>query len=329
MTIWEKKRQKSGLTKADVAKELGLSYVRYSAIEKGDVKMPSNLINKFNELINRGAENKLANMQNTIAADKFWEEMKKQNEFGVYVIRDKMKEFNIVNMQQLANLLGYHSCGTIYNYLQDRMTAGDEFKKRVYNFFSDENNIQIPVKIDRKRKKGQYNRQALREINVELDKYYDETDFKDILHKNNLTCVGIADYVGVHNSTISTMVNKKRKPGYDIIEKVKEYIDKYAKTTTVDRNVKLPEVELPEVKFPEIPNYEPAVEVCDLVKDTPTVEQKAEPVGVIRRYTCELNEITELLKEYNEKIKELEIRKKVCTEVLDAISQLTSGFLEE
>lgn len=315
MTIWEKKRQKSGLTKADVANELGLSYVRYTAIEKGDIKMPSNLINKFNELINRGAENKFANMQNTIEADKFWEEIKQQNEDGTYKLRDKMKEFNIANMKQLTNLLGYNSCGTIYNYLQDRMTAGDEFKKRIYNFFNDENNIQIPQKANKKRKKGQYNRQALREINVELDKYYEETDFKDILHKNNLTCVGIADYVGVHNSTISTMVNKKRKPGYDIIEKVKEYLDKYTKPVVVDRTV----------EFPETPSYEPAVEVSDLV---PSCEKTFEPtkvngLSVIQRYSNELNEISQQLKEYNSIIKELETRRRICIEVLDAINELT------
>ena len=39
---------------ADMAKELGVEYNKYKAIERGEIKMPSKLMDKFNEIINRG-----------------------------------------------------------------------------------------------------------------------------------------------------------------------------------------------------------------------------------------------------------------------------------
>ena len=53
-TIRRKKRAQSGLTRADMAKELGVEYNKYKAMERGEIKMPSKLMDKFNEIINKG-----------------------------------------------------------------------------------------------------------------------------------------------------------------------------------------------------------------------------------------------------------------------------------
>ena len=145
MTYYEKKRKKSGLSKSDMAIELGLTYARYVSIEKGDVKMPSKLIDKFNEIVNRGKENELTYVENNTKANEFWEEVKQLRKDGKYVLYTKMEEYNIKTVKQLVSLLGYKSAGSIWNYLQGRNEAGDEFKKRLYNFFHDETNIQIPT----------------------------------------------------------------------------------------------------------------------------------------------------------------------------------------
>lgn len=224
MNYYLKKRLQSGLSKNDMANELGLSYIRYSAIERGDVKMPTSLIDKFNEIINRGKENEIAKTESEIKADKFWQEVSQLKENHTYVLHDKMKEFNIENLQQLVNLLGYKSVGTIYNYLEGRNPVGSEFKKRLYNFFSDELNVQIPIKVIGKTISGH---KRLREpaINKSLDKYYEQTDFKKLLIRYNITNRDIAKATSVHDSTISTMVRKKIKPSYKIIQKVKDYLD--------------------------------------------------------------------------------------------------------
>ena len=289
----------SGLSKMDMANELGLSYVRYSAIEKGDIKMPSNLMDKFNEIINRGKQNEITNVENNINADRFWEEVKQKKEDGTYVIQDKMKEFNIPNMPALVKLMGYKSPGTVYNYLQDRVPAGIEFKKRLYNFFNDESNIQIPVK----KKKQKHN--VIVKHDPELDAYWENTDFTALAKQFNVYKTDVAKAVGVHNSTICNMFNRKNKPGYNTLALVKEYFERLARTAPVE--------------IQKTPSFEPAIEVNDLVPQTKEDFEPApvrEPVGVVRKYTCELEEI-------EREIKELEVRRRICIEVLDAINELT------
>lgn len=228
MNYYLKKRLQSNLTKTDMANELGLDYLRYSAIERGDVKMPTNLIEKFNEIINRGKENEIAKTENEIKADEFWQEVSQLKEDHIYVLHDKIKEFNIANFQQLVYLLGYKSAGTIYNYLEGRNPAGSEFKKRLYNFFSDEKNIQIPTEKTKTVKSVVPKTQKVKEraINQKLDKYYEKTDFKKIMKENKITNVEIASAIGVHNSTIANMTSKKYKPSYKIIQGIKDYLDK-------------------------------------------------------------------------------------------------------
>ena len=47
-TYYKKKRKKAGLAPSDMAKELGINYKKYNLRENGVVKMPKNLIDKFN-----------------------------------------------------------------------------------------------------------------------------------------------------------------------------------------------------------------------------------------------------------------------------------------
>lgn len=318
MTLWKKRRQASGLSKNDMANELGLNYKYYNAIEKGDVKMPSNLIDKFNEIINRGKQNELKNAENNVKADEFWNEVKQKKADGKYVLTDKMHDFNIPNMNELVKLLGYRSSGTVWNYLQGRNPAGDEFKKRLYNFFSNELNIQIPTKVVGKTETGK-KRKREPIINKRLDKYYEKTDFKKILKDNKITNVQIAKAIGVHNSTVSNMTCKKFKPSYKVIENVKKYLDNILAQPIVDEPL----------IYPEIPTIEmPKLEPKELVPNYFEEEKKKETTAnnVVDRYTNELDEIEDVIAMYREKIKDLEIRKKICVEVLSAIKELNSIY---
>lgn len=308
MTIWKKKRQASGLSKMDMADELGLNYGKYIAIEKGDIKMPSKLIDKFNEIINRGNENKIKSIENNIKADEFWNEVKQKRENGTYVLIGKMEEFNIPNMPTLCKLLDYKSTGTIYNYLVGRNEPSDEFKKRLYTFFNDETNIQIPTKKKEIIKNIKENK-----MDKDLDDFYN-SDLKKLLKENKITCVEIANYIGVHNSTICNLVNKKYKPGYDIISKTKEYIDSRINGTIIAKRDVKPQIDV---------WFEEPMKMEDLVVDgNEKVEEEKTKESVIARYTKELDEINELIEFYNNKIKDLEIRKKVCVEVLNVIDEL-------
>lgn len=224
MNYYLKKRVQSGFTKSDMANELGIDYNRYVAIEKGSVKMPLNLIDKFNEVINKGKENEITKIENNIKADEFWQKVKQKNSQGKYILTEKMHEFNIATMQQLVDLLGYKSAGTIWNYLQDRSPAGEEFKKRLYNFFNNELNIQIPNE-NNIRKNVEKKRVRIVPVDKKLDKYYEKTDFKKIMKQFGLNNKSIAKTIGVHDSVISRMTSKTNKPGYKTLQKVKNYLD--------------------------------------------------------------------------------------------------------
>lgn len=226
MNYYLKKRLQNNIKRSDMAKMLGVNYNFYYAIEKGSVKMPLNLIDKFNEIINRGKENEIIGAESTAKANEFWKEVSQKDDTGHWVLVNKMHEFNIKNFDELVALLGYKSVGTIYNYLQGRNPVGDEFKKRLYNFFSDETNIQIP-KPEPKRNKSYKIGNMPRRANPELDEYYKNTDFKKIMRENYITNVDIANAVGVHNSTISNATCKKYKPSYNIIQKIKDYLDEH------------------------------------------------------------------------------------------------------
>ena len=300
-----KKRMKSGLSKTDVAKELGISYRRYNLIEGGDVKMPSNLIDKFNEIINRGKENKIISLENGRDADKMWEELSAKNELGVAKIYEKLDEFNIPNVKTLAQLIGYKSAGTIYNYLLKPESANDEFKKKLYLFFSNELNIQEPyVKSVRSIKGGYHSSSRV----PELVEYYNETNFKELLKAFNMTNKELAIAVNISTGVISRLVNKKSMPSDRVLVSIKKFFENKE----------------------EIEN-DNAIKTTMVVDTQDTYICEKEP-SVVKKYKDELNEVndmidyyTKLIATYEQEITHLAQRKEICTEILGVIDSLRNG----
>lgn len=239
MTLYQKKRVQNNIKRVDMARMLGLDYNFYCAIEKGEIKMPMNLIDKFSEIINRGKVNEIDEINNKLEADKFWEEMSTKDETGRFELVNKMHDFNINNYKKLVEVLGYKSVGTIYNYLEGRNPVGDEFKKRLYNFFSDETNIQIPEKSAKVKRATYKIVNESKEANPKLDRYYEKTNFRKIMSANNITNVDIAKAIGYHNSTVCNMTCKKRKPSYNVIQAVKSYLDEALKKDDAVEEVKI------------------------------------------------------------------------------------------
>lgn len=315
-TYYKRKRIKSGMSKSDISNELGIDYVKYNAIENGDVKMPSKLMDKFNEIINKGNENVIIKGENKIKADEFWNEMMKNGSNGKRKIYNKMEEFNIPSISELTKLLGYKSTGTLHGYMSGSLKPGDEFKKRIYNFFNDELNIQIPHKKI-KNKKYSSNEEN------DLFKYYEETDFKKLMDDYKLANKDIANATGISCSVISRMVSKSNRPGRETLEKVKEFFDNISslKEEKIEAN-KIKETNIKEEQNDCIEqNY---TDITDFVQEPITNENNTKETesSVAKRYETELSEIDEVISIYNDKIKELEIRKKVCEEVLKVIDEI-------
>ena len=89
-TIWRKKRAQSGMTRADMAKELGVEYNKYKAMERGEINMPSKLMDKFNEIVNRGKGiHKLEQLDNQASIDAFWYDVTRK-ENGQYKLMEEI-----------------------------------------------------------------------------------------------------------------------------------------------------------------------------------------------------------------------------------------------
>ena len=129
-TYYKKKRRKVGLAPSDMAKELGIDCKKYSLIENGVVKMPKNLINKFNEIVNKGKnEHTLERLHNEQIVTDFWNEMKTKTD-GTYNLKKKMAEFNIDTFRELAKLIGV-SNSNISHYLHADWEAPYDFKNTI------------------------------------------------------------------------------------------------------------------------------------------------------------------------------------------------------
>lgn len=144
-TKYQTKRYEMGLSKEKMANLLGLSYVKYDSIEKGEVKMPLNLIDKFNEILKRGRFlNKLEESNDRKLIEDWFASMVEIKN-GEPVIKEKMREFNISTYSALAKLLGYTSSSTLVNNInQPNKMNTPNLRARLYYFFQDEVNIQKP-----------------------------------------------------------------------------------------------------------------------------------------------------------------------------------------
>lgn len=299
-TYYKRKRKKAGLAKSDMAKELGIDCKKYNLIENGVVKMPKNLIDKFNEIVSKGKnEHMLNRLDSERVVNEFWEEMttKVNNQ---YKLKEKMKEFNIVTFGELAKLLGV-SYSNLSHYLTGHSKTGYDFKNKLYLFFQDELNIQAPKKNNVKGKSSQGSNKQCHD--PELLEWFEKTDLKALVLKHGLKYEQIAKDTGMHVSCVSRNIRKDRNmvPSTKTLTSLKEYFDKL-ENVEEDKNVS--------IAFEEF--------VSEAIEETENVEKETHE-DIINRYQKELNDIEDLILIYEEKLREFHTRKRVCEEVLNVV----------
>lgn len=299
-TYYKRKRKKAGLAKSDMAKELGIDYKKYNLIENGVVKMPKNLIDKFNEIVSKGKnEHMLNRLDSERVVNEFWEEMttKVNNQ---YKLKEKMKEFNITTFGELAKLLGV-SYSNLSHYLTGHTKTGYDFKNKLYLFFQDELNIQVPKKNNVKGKGPQGSNKQCHD--PELLEWFEKTDLKALVAKHGLKYEQIAKDTGMHVSCVSRNIRKDRNmvPSTKTLTSLKEYFDKL-ENAEEEKNVS--------IAFEEF--------VPETIEETETVEKETEE-NIIEQYQKELNDIEDLIFIYEEKLRDFHIRKRVCEEVLSVV----------
>lgn len=318
-TYYKKKRRKAGLAPSDMAKELGVDCKKYSLIENGVVKMPKNLINKFNEIVNKGKnEHTLERLNNEQVVNDFWNEMKIKVD-GQYNLKRKMKEFNIDTFRELSKLVGV-SNSNISHYLSADWEAPYDFKNTIYLFFQDELNIQVPKKKANGPLKGKPgNNQVGRACkDPVLVDWYKTTDLIKLANENNVTYEDISIGSGINLSSVSRAMRKSTNtPSYNTLKCLKEYFDKFQTNPTIfdDEWTKQP---CETTDFNEF--VESELEKCD---EEPTEHiEKCDEEDIKRRYQQEIEENNVIIETYQDIINNLLNRNRVCEEVLKVIDEL-------
>jgi transcriptional regulator with XRE-family HTH domain len=137
-TYYKNKRNKAGLSQSDMAKELGISCVKYEQIERGEIKMPKRLIDKFNEIISRGNNiHSLEKLEHEREVNDYIDWLSKNDHLKL-----EMDRFNISTRNELGQLLGYKGGSIISKLFSGKFADAYDLKNKIYLFFHDELNMQ-------------------------------------------------------------------------------------------------------------------------------------------------------------------------------------------
>lgn len=134
MNIWEKMRRKKGLTRVEIAKEMGISEEKVKEVEKNMRTMPKNEIDKYIKSIH--------NMSNgerelKIAEAKSW--------YEITDFKSLMKEFGFTNQNEVAKAIGVDpsSISVWFNKKDGDHKIGTNGLLKLYYFFNNEFNKKI------------------------------------------------------------------------------------------------------------------------------------------------------------------------------------------
>lgn len=317
-TYYKNKRNKVGLSQSDMARELGIPCVKYEQIERGEIKMPKKLIDKFNEIITRG---------NNIHSLEKLEHEREVNEYIDWLIKDdhlklEMNMFNISTRNELGQLLGYKD-GTILSKLFSGKYANGycyDLKNKIYLFFHDELNMQ-PKKLNKQISNKQ------KSITSKLKKYCETY---------GLTQSELSKQMCMSLPTINRLLKETRIMGnstlskIDIFLKNKGFNNDCVESTVEEKSV--PQAmflgptpnEDTNMLFPELPSDDSNVTVIDF--DLNSSKKTTDVTIPDETDSKELYSIKKIYNENHEKIQKLteEINKLVQREavLLDILKEI-------
>lgn len=150
--MFYKKRLKYGLLKSEIASYLDISYLRYSMIERGEVKMPQKFMDKWLNLFDNINTNKLNILQERKDKCKWFDDVVEKDSHGNREIRNYMTKYNITNYKELSAQLGV-SVNVISIGVSKPNKATPDLKCAIYDFFHNELNIQKPKEKDKQKNK--------------------------------------------------------------------------------------------------------------------------------------------------------------------------------
>lgn len=305
MNIYKKKRQKINMSEVDMAKKLGMDLVKYKFVEKGLMKMPKELINKFNKIIDDGAINKIDELEHKKEVESWFEE----NFLDKNKLKDILKFYNIENYKHLGIVLGYKDGSTITRALKDGTNTKYTLKNKIYTFLTNEMNIQLPINKPKKNIKHSVAPAERRE----LLKWFNNFDLKQFASENNLNAAELSRKVGISSSVAWGLLNTQSKvgPNTGTLKKLKDFVENYSSLDELSK------------EFPKIPEIKEEDNVCEptiqcLVNKPMTERTKTKYTisSTIDKYKKIIYDIDNKLNDLQKDMSELETNKKIYSEVL-------------
>ena len=315
-TYYKNKRNKVGLSQSDMARELGIPCVKYEQIERGEIKMPKRLIDKFNEIISRG---------NNIHSLEKLEHEREVNEYIDWLSKNdhlklEMDRFNISTRNELGLLLGYKGGSIISKLFSGKFADAYNLKNKIYLFFHDELNMQ-PKKLNKQISDKQ------KSITSKLKKYCETY---------GLTQSELSKQMCMSQPTINRLLKETRIVGNSTLSKIDIFLkNKGFNNDCVESIVEEKSVpqamflaptpnEDADILFPELPSNNSNVTVVDF--DLNSSEKTTDVTVPDETDSKEIYSIKKIYNENHEKIQKLteEINKLVQREdvLLDILKEI-------
>lgn len=305
MNIYKKKRQKINMSEVDMAKKLGMDLVKYKFIEKGLMKMPNELIDKFNKIIDNGAINKIDELEHKKEVETWFEE----NFLDRNKLKDILKFYNIENYKHLGIVLGYKDGSTITRALKDGTSTKYALKNKIYTFLTNEMNIQLPINKPKKNIKSSVTSAE----RSKLLKWFNNFDLKQFASENNLNAAKLSRKVGISSSVAWGLLNTQSKvgPNTGTLKKLKDFVENYSSLDELSK------------EFPKIPEMKEEDNICELTiqsrDDEPIIERtkpKHTISDTIDKYRNMITNIDNIINDMQKTKSELETNKRIYSEVL-------------
>lgn len=320
-TYYKNKRNKAGLSQSDMAKELGIPCVKYEQIERGEIKMPKRLIDKFNEIISRG---------NNIHSLEKLEHEREVNEYIDWLSKNdhlklEMDRFNISTRNELGQLLGYNGGSIISKLFSGKFANAYDLKNKIYLFFHDELNMQPKKSKKQISNKQISDKQKL--LTSKLKKYCEgyeltqrELSKQMCMSQPTINRILMETQI-VSNSTLNKIDTFLKSKGFD-----NDSVESTAEEKSVPQAMFLaptPNEDI-DVLFPELPSDNSNVTVVDF--DLNSSKKTTDVTVSDETDSKELYSIKKIYNENHEKIQKLteEINKLVQREdvLLDILKEI-------
>lgn len=205
--VYWRKRTQANITAIDMAEKLGIPLDKYQEIEMGDRDMPKHLLDLFHKTVKEAEEQpnivKLEKVQKEKDYDEWIESILANDK---QLLKVYMVKFNIKSYSALARLLGYAQ-PTVATYISRPNSMNYAFKKKLYDFFHNELNIQVEKKEERNDKRKN------RRKNCSFLSLKEKEKVQEWLNSEGISLGSLTNMLNVnYNTFIGYWVGKRRMP---------------------------------------------------------------------------------------------------------------------